>query len=187
MLCSSPSAANSTLAWHQAKPPACSSACWRPPVSAACSSSVAAHLLPQAGRPRTRPLAACLLTFMLAASPTSSLQMLQTEVLFTFPPPLQAGNRRPSKTRARLTRTGLGLGALLLATSIPYFGYFMAVIGSFLTLTVSVIFPSACYLRLYGDSLSKPEKLLNYGVITLGILCATSGTAVSVHDLLQEM
>eukprot|EP00891_Asterochloris_glomerata_P004338 jgi/Astpho2/4338/Aster-07427 len=99
----------------------------------------------------------------------------------------KAGNRRPSKTRARLTRTGLGLGALLLATSIPYFGYFMAVIGSFLTLTVSVIFPSACYLRLYGDSLSKPEKLLNYGVITLGILCATSGTAVSVHDLLQEM
>ena len=103
------------------------------------------------------------------------------------PPPLQAGNRRPSKTRARLTRTGLGLGALLLATSIPYFGYFMAVIGSFLTLTVSVIFPSACYLRLYGDTLSKPEKLLNYGVITLGILCACSGTAVSVHDLLQEM
>ena len=101
--------------------------------------------------------------------------------------PLQASNRRPSKTRARLTRTGLGLGALLLATSIPYFGYFMAVIGSFLTLTVSVIFPSACYLRLYGDSLSKSEKLLNYGVITLGVLCASSGTAVSVHDLLQEM
>ena len=124
---------------------------------------------------------------MLSASPISSLHQLQPQALLSRPPPLQASNRRPSKTRARLTRTGLGLGALLLATSIPYFGYFMAVIGSFLTLTVSVIFPSACYLRLYGDTLSKPEKLLNYGVITLGILCACSGTAVSVHDLLQEM
>ena len=93
---------------------------------------------------------------------------------------------KKSRLPAKVTRTGLGLGALLLATSVPFFGYVMAVIGSFLTLTVSVIFPSLCYLKLYGGELEKKEKLVNYFIVALGLICAVSGTYTSVHDLLQE-
>lgn len=92
-----------------------------------------------------------------------------------------------SRLPARVTRTGLGLGALLLATGVPYFGYVMAVIGSFLTITVSVIFPSLCYLKLYDAQIEKKEKLINYFIVALGVVCAVSGTYTSVHDLLQEL
>lgn len=92
-----------------------------------------------------------------------------------------------SRLPARVTRTGLGLGALLLATKVPYFGYVMAVIGSFLTITVSVIFPSLCYLKLYDSEIEKKEKLLNYFIVALGIFCALSGTWTSVQSLLQEL
>ena len=83
-------------------------------------------------------------------------------------------------------RTGLGLGALLLATGVPFFGYVMAVIGSFLTITVSVIFPSLCYLKLYDAELEQKDKLINYFIVVLGVFCALSGTYTSVRDLLQE-
>lgn len=93
---------------------------------------------------------------------------------------------RSSRLPARLTRTGLGLGALLLATSVPFFGYVMAVIGSFLTLTVSVIFPSLCYLKLYDGEIEKKEKYINYFIVALGLVCAVSGTYTSVQSLLKE-
>lgn len=93
---------------------------------------------------------------------------------------------KSSRLPAKLTRTGLGLSALLLATKVPFFGYVMAVIGSFLTLTVSVIFPSLCYLKLYDGELGQKEKLLNYFIVFLGVFCALSGTYASVRDLLQE-
>ncbi|DBA74354.1 TPA: hypothetical protein ACH3X1_011127 [Trebouxia sp. C0004] len=94
---------------------------------------------------------------------------------------------KSSRLPARVTRTALGLGALLLATKVPYFGYVMAVIGSFLTITVSVIFPSLCYLKLYDSEIEKKEKLLNYFIVALGVFCALSGTWTSVQSLLQEL
>ena len=93
---------------------------------------------------------------------------------------------KSSRLPGRLTRTGLGLGALLLATGVPFFGYVMAVIGSFLTITVSVIFPSLCYLKLFDAELQQKDKLINYFIVALGIFCALSGTYTSVRDLLQE-
>ena len=92
-----------------------------------------------------------------------------------------------SRLPAKVTRTGLGLGALLLATKVPYFGYVMAVIGSFLTITVSVIFPSLCYLKLFDGELQKKDKWINYFIVTLGVVCALSGTYTSVQSLLQEL
>ena len=94
---------------------------------------------------------------------------------------------RGSRLPGRITRTGLGLGALLLATSVPYFGYVMAVIGSFLTLTVSVIFPSLCYLKLYDGEIERKEKILNYLIVALGVFCAVTGTYTSVQSLLREL
>jgi len=80
---------------------------------------------------------------------------------------------KSSRLPARVTRTGLGLGALLLATKVP--------------ITVSVIFPSLCYLKLYDSEIEKKEKLLNYFIVALGIFCAVSGTWTSVQSLLQEL
>ena len=41
-------------------------------------------------------------------------------------------------------------------------------IGSFLTLTVSVIFPAACYLKMFEDEMSDKEKAINWVIMLLG-------------------
>lgn len=88
---------------------------------------------------------------------------------------------------AKANRTALGLGALFLAAQVPFFGDLMCIVGSFLTLTVSVIFPSLCYLKLYGDDLKQAEKNLNYVLISLGIVCAASGTWTAVQDVIKHI
>eukprot|EP00976_Prorocentrum_cordatum_P116407 1196157-Prorocentrum_minimum.AAC.4 len=60
-------------------------------------------------------------------------------------------NGDENQAAAIACRTGLGVGALALATSVPNFALFMSLMGSFLTLAVSVIFPSACYLSIFAD------------------------------------
>eukprot|EP01025_Chloroclados_australasicus_P023751 TRINITY_DN239_c1_g1_i11.p1 TRINITY_DN239_c1_g1~~TRINITY_DN239_c1_g1_i11.p1 ORF type:complete len:558 (-),score=44.77 TRINITY_DN239_c1_g1_i11:2674-4212(-) len=88
---------------------------------------------------------------------------------------------------AKSVRTALGLSTLALAAGVPFFGYVMAVIGSFLTLTVSVIFPSMCYLRLYENEIDSRETWFNYFIIALGVLCAVFGSYTSINDLLTEL
>jgi len=85
--------------------------------------------------------------------------------------------------QARAVRTGLGLGALSLATSVPDFAVVMSLIGSFLTLTVSVIFPSLCYLEVFDEYLSDAEKYLNRAIVLLGVFCAVSGTASALEGV----
>ena len=51
-------------------------------------------------------------------------------------------------TPSKVSRSGLGILSLFLATSVPHFAYCMSLIGSFLTVTVSILFPSVCYLKL---------------------------------------
>ncbi|GAQ90047.1 Transmembrane amino acid transporter family protein [Klebsormidium nitens] len=82
-----------------------------------------------------------------------------------------------------LGRTALGGSALFLATSVPFFGSVMALIGSSLTLAVSVIFPSLAYLKLFGPTLSHGERYWNYFVVGIGIVCAVAGTYVSLESL----
>lgn len=44
-----------------------------------------------------------------------------------------------------LTRTALAIGILLAARSVPFLGQVMALVGSFLTISVSVTFPPLCH------------------------------------------
>ena len=69
---------------------------------------------------------------------------------------------------ARVMRTGLGLSALGIASGLPFFAELMSLIGSALTLTVSVVFPAACYLRMFGPEMSHKEKAINWFIVLLG-------------------
>ena len=86
---------------------------------------------------------------------------------------------------ARVSRTGLGLFALGLAVKLPFFGVAMSLVGAVLTLSVSLIFPTACYLKMFGDELDAKEKWLNYAIVGLGFLCVGSGTYSAVSALMD--
>ena len=91
-----------------------------------------------------------------------------------------------SPLRARALRTALGLSALATAAKVPFFAVVMSLLGSFLTLTVSVIFPAACHLKVFEDELTEREKQTDWAIMIVGGFCAVAGSASAVADLLAK-
>lgn len=88
---------------------------------------------------------------------------------------------------ARVMRTGLGLGALTVAAKVPFFAVVMSLIGSFLTLTVSVIFPSACYLKMFEDDIGDGERALNWAIMLVGGFCVVAGSYSALREISATM
>ncbi|KAI7872399.1 transmembrane amino acid transporter protein-domain-containing protein [Spinellus fusiger] len=63
-----------------------------------------------------------------------------------------------------------------LAYAIPDFDKLMSLLGAFFSFVISGIFPLICHLKLFGDTLSGPEKLLNYTLLFIASSMAISGT-----------
>lgn len=55
----------------------------------------------------------------------------------------------PSSLRRWAARTAVAVACLAAARFVPFLAYVMSLIGSFLTISVSVIFPAACHLRIF--------------------------------------
>ena len=60
---------------------------------------------------------------------------------------MQAG--LPAGLRRWAVRTALACICLMAARFVPFLAYVMSLIGSFLTISVSVIFPAACHLSIF--------------------------------------
>ena len=55
-----------------------------------------------------------------------------------------------------------------------------------MTLTVSVIFPSACYLRMFEDELTDSERVANWAIMLLGGFCVVAGSASAINAALDQ-
>lgn len=51
-------------------------------------------------------------------------------------------------------RTALALTILFVAKSLPFLAYVMALVGSFMTISVSITFPALCQLQIQKGQLS---------------------------------
>lgn len=66
--------------------------------------------------------------------------------------------------------------AVLVAVFVPSFSFLCSLVGMICTMTVSVIFPAAAYLKLFGNKLGIAETLLYWGFVMVGFLMAVYGT-----------
>lgn len=67
----------------------------------------------------------------------------------------RAGGGKPLSGVPRLAvRTALALAILFVAKSLPFLAYVMALVGSFMTISVSVTFPALCHLAIHRGRLS---------------------------------
>ncbi|CAI5460182.1 unnamed protein product [Closterium sp. Yama58-4] len=93
---------------------------------------------------------------------------------------------------ATALRTALVAGAVTVALSVPFFGLVMAFIGSFLSLSISVMLPCACYVKLMGGPwreggrLGWGEVVGVMGLFLIGLLAAASGTFYAVRGITDE-
>ncbi|CAM6108029.1 unnamed protein product [Calypogeia fissa] len=82
-------------------------------------------------------------------------------------------------------RTGLVVSTVAVALLVPFFGYMMAFIGSFLSVSVAVILPCLCHLKIFGgrSGISSSEYWLQVVILFVGVVTAFVGTYSSISAI----
>ncbi|KAJ1387049.1 Amino acid transporter, transmembrane domain [Sesbania bispinosa] len=72
-----------------------------------------------------------------------------------------------------LVSTSLLISSLIVAVTIPLFGYLMSLVGALLSVTASILVPSVCYLKISGAyKRFGSDMIINYSIIVMGVTIA---------------
>lgn len=95
---------------------------------------------------------------------------------------------RESKTMSCLIRTCLVMSTVFVALVVPYFGYMMAFIGAFLSITVSILLPCLCYCKIViGFKKFRVELMMIFMILLFGTFIAIVGTYTALTDIVKEV
>ncbi|XP_047430326.1 vesicular inhibitory amino acid transporter-like [Mugil cephalus] len=139
-----------------------------------------------------RPLVnLCLLAKALLSYPLpfySAAEILQTCVLRDAAVSSRAkrGGRGVSRP-ALVVRGALLVTSFLLALLVPRFSLLMGLTGSVTGAAVSLILPCLFHLRLRWGRLAVKERLIDVGILILGLICSVSGVICSVKRLVEGL
>ncbi|XP_075108625.1 amino acid transporter AVT1C [Nicotiana tabacum] len=86
-----------------------------------------------------------------------------------------------------LIRTALAFSTLVVGLSIPFFGLVMALIGSLLTMLVTLILPCVCFLRILKGKTSRLQVSVCVLIIIVGTLSAVIGSYSAVSNIIQSL
>uniref|UniRef100_A0A5B7AMU0 Putative vacuolar amino acid transporter 1 n=1 Tax=Davidia involucrata TaxID=16924 RepID=A0A5B7AMU0_DAVIN len=96
-------------------------------------------------------------------------------------------NRRKSHLYAILIRTALVISTLLVALTIPFFGLVMALIGSLLTMLVTLILPCACFLSILREKVTRFQGSVCILIIAVGVISSVFGTYSALSKIIQNL
>ncbi|KAI3726101.1 hypothetical protein L1987_65898 [Smallanthus sonchifolius] len=87
-----------------------------------------------------------------------------------------------------LIRTMLMISTVVVALSLPFFGYLMSLVGALLSATTSITIPCLCYLKISGIYRRIGAELVIVGFVGLsGLIVAVVGTYVSLVDIISHL
>ncbi|KAK4749271.1 hypothetical protein SAY87_026720 [Trapa incisa] len=132
----------------------------------------------------TKFVASKIATWTTVVNPLTKYALTMTPVSFSLEE-LLPPSKRKSYFIAIFIRTCLTLSTLIVALTIPFFGFVMALMGSLLAMLVALIFPCACYLKLHRGPLSKLEIAACSFTILLGIFSSIIGTYSAITNLAE--
>ncbi|CAO2829946.1 unnamed protein product [Amaranthus hypochondriacus] len=92
-----------------------------------------------------------------------------------------------SHTYPILIRTALVISTLLVGLSIPFFGLVMALIGSLLTMLVTLIMPCACYLSILREKVTRLQVFICALIISIGVVSSSFGTYSAISQIIENL
>ncbi|CAL0313653.1 unnamed protein product [Lupinus luteus] len=93
-----------------------------------------------------------------------------------------------SKVISIFIRTTIVATTMLVALFIPFFGYVMAFIGAFLSVTVSLLLPCLCYLKINKAARRFGlELMIIIGILFVGSFIGVLGTITSVRQIVIHL
>lgn len=84
-------------------------------------------------------------------------------------------------------RTGLVFSTLVIGLSVPFFGLVMSLIGSLLTMLVTLILPCVCYLRILRGKVTRIQAGLCITIIIVGVACSSVGTYSALAEIVKSL
>ncbi|XAR53479.1 hypothetical protein NMG60_11022047 [Bertholletia excelsa] len=95
---------------------------------------------------------------------------------------------RNSRFISILLRTALLISTVVVALVLPYFGNIMAFTGSFLSISVSILLPCLCYLKIFKAYQRLGLQLVLIGaILVVGLIVAVIGTYTSLRDIVKQL
>lgn len=86
-----------------------------------------------------------------------------------------------------IIRTALTLSTLLVALSVPFFGLVMALIGSLLTMLVTLILPCICFLSIVKGKATLFQVSLCVLIIAVGLASCTVGSFSALSKIIHNL
>ncbi|KAI3452299.1 hypothetical protein Pfo_008964 [Paulownia fortunei] len=87
-----------------------------------------------------------------------------------------------------LIRTTLVGISVIIAMTLPFFGYFMSLVGAFFSVTASILLPCFCYLKISGAYRKFGFEVAIIGcVVLMGFIVLVIGTYTSLLQIIQNL
>uniref|UniRef100_A0A9I9D341 Amino acid transporter transmembrane domain-containing protein n=1 Tax=Cucumis melo TaxID=3656 RepID=A0A9I9D341_CUCME len=86
-----------------------------------------------------------------------------------------------------LIRTALVVSTLLVGLGIPFFGLILSLVGSLLTMFISLILPCACFLSILKGKVTRLQGIVCVIIMVIGLIAAAFGTYSSVLKIVQNL
>lgn len=100
---------------------------------------------------------------------------------------LLPSNHGQSRFYAIAIRSALAFSTLLVGLAIPFFGLVMSLIGSFLTMLITLILPPACFLSILRTKVTPTQVALCIVIITVGAVCSAMGTYSALSKIIEKL
>nr|TKS17827.1 amino acid transporter family protein [Populus alba] len=96
-------------------------------------------------------------------------------------------NHMKSHMYAICIRTALVFSTLLVGLAIPFFGLVMSLIGSLLTMLVTLILPCACFLSIVRGKATRFQGVVCIIIIAVGIVSSAFGTHSALSKIIENL
>ncbi|KDP30471.1 hypothetical protein JCGZ_16150 [Jatropha curcas] len=96
-------------------------------------------------------------------------------------------NHLKSHIYAICIRTALVISTLLVGLTIPFFGLVMSLIGSLLTMLVTLILPCACFLSILRCKVTRFQVTLCIIIIVVGVISSAFGTYSAISKIAESL
>ncbi|XP_062016077.1 amino acid transporter AVT1I-like isoform X4 [Rosa rugosa] len=87
-----------------------------------------------------------------------------------------------------MVRTGIVISTVCVALMVPFFGYVMAFVGAFLSVTVSILLPCLFYLKINNVARRFDFELMTIvGIMVMGSFVGVVGTYTSLKEIVNHL
>ena len=87
-----------------------------------------------------------------------------------------------------LIRAVIVISTVVVALTVPFFGYVVALTGSFLSTTATMLLPYICYLKIFKNKWPSVFELgIIAGIMVMGTLISAIGTYTSLKQIIHKL